>query len=549
MATSKYQGFPTYRYAQIALKGSNKSSQDARFGDTAGDSDKGIEEGKMRMDADERASSVQSNNEVFEVDYEHDVTTLYQAISSSHWNEALETLKSSPQEARTWVVRYKEDDTKGIMWRFLPIHSACARQPPHSVIASLIRAYSKGAESCDDQGMYPLHYASGNQASAEVIRLLIEAFPDAANICDPNGMLPIHYMAQWGPSEVKAIDALLLANQQTNIKDDEGNTALYYAEEGDCPYRQEMIAALKEGPISGTPKKKFNQALPLPPTSRRNLNPMTPTKSVPPTLTTTREQPSSVISELDGSVSNSSAMKDFFNQSNGDTANKMGNNSYTNPYPQSANKTVNRLTAQVNKLKADLEFHSAEYEETLTNQREEHEQSMEELNSNIEKAMNDNVNVKKDTHSKKEYGEYVQNRITCVETDTNHYVDQNERLEKELARYQEEFRAEKERAESFQMKIKTLSSRMTLMIEDQINMERSLATIENDMNSASEKRKKKLQELFDEEMKYTKELMTKQKVYGEVGPTIRAALNQQKSIMESCVLVLSECEDKENLSY
>ena len=85
---------------------------------------------------------------------------------------------------------------------------------------------------------------------------------------------------------------------------------------------------------------------------------------------------------------------------------------------------------------------------------------------------------------------------------------------------------------------------MTLMIEDQINMERILATIENDTNFALEKRKKKLQQLFDEEIKYTKELMTKQKVYGEVGPTIHAALNQQKSIMESCVLMLSECEDK-----
>ena len=62
-------------------------------------------------------------------------------------------------------------------------------------------------------------------------------------------------MAQWRPLEVKAIDALLLANQQTNVKDNEGNTALYYTKGGNYPYREEMIAALKEEPISGTPKK------------------------------------------------------------------------------------------------------------------------------------------------------------------------------------------------------------------------------------------------------------------------------------------------------
>ena len=61
--------------------------------------------------------------------------------------------------------------------------------------------------------------------------------------------------------------------------------------------------------------------------------------------------------------------------------------------------------------------------------------------------MNNNVNVKKDTNLKKEYREYIQNRITDVETDTDHYVDQNEHLEKELVRYQEEFRAEKESVE------------------------------------------------------------------------------------------------------
>lgn len=182
MATTKYQGFPTYRYAQIALKGSKKINQNRHYIESnpeeeqkpvskefhhseSGDNmrrrnktghtlanERPQQKQHQKKQQQQNAGSVSSKEEL-EVDYEHDVTELYQAISTSQWDFALETLKRNPHEARTWVVRYKEDDTKGIMWRFLPIHSACARQPPKPVIESLIQAYAKGAESCDDQGM------------------------------------------------------------------------------------------------------------------------------------------------------------------------------------------------------------------------------------------------------------------------------------------------------------------------------------------------------------------------------------------------------------
>lgn len=166
MATTKFQGFPTYRYAQIALKGGNRGSQ--AFADVQNNLNQVVEEREPVSSPTEMSphkamnqkygtereddSTVKKENEL-EVNYENNVTALYEAISNSQWDIALETLQSSPQEARTWVVRYKEDSTKGIMWRFLPLHSACARQPPNAVISSLLQAYPEGAGSCDDQGM------------------------------------------------------------------------------------------------------------------------------------------------------------------------------------------------------------------------------------------------------------------------------------------------------------------------------------------------------------------------------------------------------------
>lgn len=157
MATTKYQGFPTYRYAQIALKGNHKlDTSQHRIDLDAEENSEQVMHDDVRQDDNEdevNRDEYQDEKEEFEVDYEHEVTDLYQAITNSQWDSALETLKTKPQQARTWVVRYREDRNKGVMWKFLPIHSACARQPPQSIIASLIKAYPEAAGSCDDQGM------------------------------------------------------------------------------------------------------------------------------------------------------------------------------------------------------------------------------------------------------------------------------------------------------------------------------------------------------------------------------------------------------------
>mmetsp|Transcript_7735 Transcript_7735/g.11070 ORF Transcript_7735/g.11070 Transcript_7735/m.11070 type:complete len:513 (-) Transcript_7735:294-1832(-) len=188
-----------------------------------------------------------------EVDYDKNLTTLYEAITNCDWDLAIATAKSHPEEAQTWVVRHYNDDDddddnnkKDIMWRFLPIHSACARQPPASVLSALLKAYPDGAKCVDDQGMYPLHYACGNQASREIIRLLLVAFPQATNEADPRGMLPLHYLACWGPSIPSIIDMVMVANRSAiHEQDDDNNTPLDLAMDGEYELRDEVIMALQ----------------------------------------------------------------------------------------------------------------------------------------------------------------------------------------------------------------------------------------------------------------------------------------------------------------
>jgi hypothetical protein len=187
-----------------------------------------------------------------EVDYDKNITELYAAITSSNWRRAEALCMTHPVQAATWVVRKYEDSE--IMWRFLPLHSACARQPPASVVTALLNAYPDASKCVDDQGMLALHYACGNQASGSVIRKLIDAFPRSASMPDPRGMLPLHYLACWGPSDISILD-LVLSKTTLNAHDAEGNTPLDLAMDSDYPLKEEVVEKLMKWPTHGHLKK------------------------------------------------------------------------------------------------------------------------------------------------------------------------------------------------------------------------------------------------------------------------------------------------------
>jgi len=171
------------------------------------------------------------------VDYDENVTGLYEHIGNSNWEAATKRCEQYPTEAATWVVRYQRDahgnklinpttNTHEVLWRFLPIHSACALNPPISFLSTLLKANTNSTRTLDDQGMLPLHYACGAKCTREVLYLLLMSFPQAALKEDPNGMLPLHYLSQWGPSEEGVIDMVCVATgyKVGTCKDGDGNT-------------------------------------------------------------------------------------------------------------------------------------------------------------------------------------------------------------------------------------------------------------------------------------------------------------------------------------
>ena len=68
---------------------------------------------------------IQVTPSTLEVDYDKNLTDLYQAITDQNWDRAAKVCKANPTQAATWVVRHYEDEESEeepeIMWRFLPL--------------------------------------------------------------------------------------------------------------------------------------------------------------------------------------------------------------------------------------------------------------------------------------------------------------------------------------------------------------------------------------------------------------------------------------------
>ena len=185
--------------------------------------------------------------EMIEVDYDLNPTDLYTCICACDWDNALVALERKPIESKTWVVKSDpcSDDDDAV--RFLPLHSACARQPPLDIVISLLTAFSEASSIIDDNGMYPLHYACANQASAEIIELLLLHNLDANTYrVELNGSLPIHLAAQWGVSSPAVMHVLLAQNKSLACaRDNDGLSPLELAMNADeYEFSEEVIDIL-----------------------------------------------------------------------------------------------------------------------------------------------------------------------------------------------------------------------------------------------------------------------------------------------------------------
>eukprot|EP00978_Attheya_sp_CCMP212_P005285 scaffold11763_cov78-Attheya_sp.AAC.1 len=132
---------------------------------------------------------------------------LHKLIGSEKWQEVLEFVRVNPREASKQAGVYSMEpgffDGKHDS-RLLPIHYACALQPPPDVIAALSSIHLDGLASRESYfGRMPLHVACLKNISLQCIQELLRPYPMACLVQDRFGRLPLHYaLSNGAPFEV-----------------------------------------------------------------------------------------------------------------------------------------------------------------------------------------------------------------------------------------------------------------------------------------------------------------------------------------------------------
>jgi DNA repair exonuclease SbcCD ATPase subunit len=491
------------------------------------------------------------------------------------------------------------------MWRFLPIHSASAKNPPENIMNALIRSYRKGAQCRDDQGMLPLHYACGNQASIEVIRLLLLAYPEGAFTTDPQGMLPLHFLAQFGPTSTQALDVILFANRDAidmrnaegytpmDLARNEGNAEVvevleqFLAEQADSKTNQ--IGYKKQG-ISTPRSNQQRGILTTPRSNQRSMvsslgNTNSPSRRVQDTnhmsslsssspsllatnavlepktprqeyLTPRRRQTATehVLEDRDDDNSVMGALprvtKSF--SSHRDTnlgvptvvgrINSLDESNYLfNQNNDEAKKMVEELKAEVERLRSEAADAEREAEKTISDERMKMQAALDEMRQHLIKCEEESRESMSQLEEREEQSKSVESRLEEKENELGNAVKRNEQLRKEVDAIKKEIANYKAKASKLDSNLTILSKTMTGLISEQEHIMKASIKHEQHMKKVALARQQKMQELIDQEVKFARMSLEKQKD-NELGSEelINEALEKQKQLMSAVQNVLNE---------
>jgi hypothetical protein len=156
--------------------------------------------------------------------YHHEgATPLFLAIEENDWNNALSLAQESPKQVRTWV---KSTGTVGTtfdwsVWKRLPVHEACRRQPPAWLISQLLSVFPESAKKTTQFGELPLHLAVACGADPDVVNLLIAANFSSVATMDQSGRTPLEILNET--------DLLELEDQMVVLENLKRSTETYQA--------------------------------------------------------------------------------------------------------------------------------------------------------------------------------------------------------------------------------------------------------------------------------------------------------------------------------
>ena len=161
-------------------------------------------------------SKQQRQLETYEVNYRSNVTSLFTNIENCNWDEVQNDCINYSSHIRTWVSSTGTNDpTSWCIWRRLPIHEACRRQPPIHVVQILLEHFPQSASEITQFGELPIHLACGCAASYDILNLLLVYNPQGVLVRDNGGRSPLDILKSSSSSDTttKAINAFVACQE------------------------------------------------------------------------------------------------------------------------------------------------------------------------------------------------------------------------------------------------------------------------------------------------------------------------------------------------
>ena len=171
-------------------------------------------------------------------------TNLSTLIQQSQWNAVLERLEAHPLEAEEEL----QVMTRGGFLAasgFYPLHYACERQPPLSVVQALIAAHSIAVLTRTmPGGCLPLHIACTWYGSEEAIQALVSADAGSCQIKDELGNVPLHCACFAGASP-SVLEILIRADPEAVLqRNTQGSRPADITKRLQHGYRRAVLALL-----------------------------------------------------------------------------------------------------------------------------------------------------------------------------------------------------------------------------------------------------------------------------------------------------------------
>jgi hypothetical protein len=144
-------------------------------------------------DSDQIDEMISNRRKVTSVLYNDGATPLFKAIEEQDWKKVESICTNEPHQASIWVVSTGTVQTtfNWSLWKRLPIHELCRRNPTVQAMYCVINAYPDGCRSVTQFGELPLHLAIECGASSMIVTALITANWRGVFQCDQVGRTPM----------------------------------------------------------------------------------------------------------------------------------------------------------------------------------------------------------------------------------------------------------------------------------------------------------------------------------------------------------------------